>query len=225
MTTTAQTITDSAVIGDYDGSAVFSMSNTYNLTDAHVVLGSQNTGFLQVLTGKIGEVILYNTGLSQAEYQYIEGYLACKWGLQGRLPTGHPYQATCPSGTKSFAVAIGVSPTGAQVPGVDLTYSSKYTNNGGIIDYNPVVVAPVPAHTSFKVGSVTSSLGTTGLSVAVTYSNNGGSTYAYTPVSGAGGAPSGYDATVTNVQWSFTGALGCGSVNNTGSTSFIARVQ
>ena len=68
-------------------------------------------------------------------------------------------------------------------------------------------------------------LGTTGLTVAVAYSNNSGSTWAYTPASGAGGAPAGYDRLVTNVRWTFTGNLSPTVPNNTGSVGFIARVR
>jgi hypothetical protein len=77
----------------------------------------------------------------------------------------------------------------------------------------------------FKVGSVVNSLGTTGLTVAVTYSNNGGATWTYTPASGAGGAPAGYDRNVTHIRWSFTGNLSQTSPNNSGSVSFTSRIR
>jgi hypothetical protein len=88
-----------------------------------------------------------------------------------------------------------------------------------------VIKDPIPPLTDFKVGSVTHSLGTTGLTVAVAYSNNGGSTWTYTPVSGGGGASAGYDRNVTNLQWTFTGNLSQTSPNNTGSVGFTARIR
>ena len=39
------------------------------------------------------EFILYDTFLTTAQRQQIEGYLAWKWGLQGSLPSTHPYKA------------------------------------------------------------------------------------------------------------------------------------
>ena len=96
---------------------------------------------------------------------------------------------------------------------------------GGCAASSFVIADPLPANTDFKVGSVTSSLGTTGLTVAVAYSNNGGSTWVYTPASGGGGAPSGYDRSVTNVRWIFTGNLSQTSPNNTGSVSFVSRIR
>jgi uncharacterized repeat protein (TIGR01451 family) len=118
-----------------------------------------------------------------------------------------------------------VNPTGNQIPGTDLTYTITFTNTGGAQARSLVITDPVPANTDFKVGSVTSSLGSTGLTVAVAYSNNGGTTYAYTPASGGGGAPAGYDRNVTNIRWTFTGNLSQSSPNNTGSVSFIARIR
>ena len=40
------------------------------------------------------EVLVYNTVLSVTQRQQIEGYLAWKWGLQGSLPSTHPYKNT-----------------------------------------------------------------------------------------------------------------------------------
>ncbi len=40
----------------------------------------------------IGEIVIYNTSLSIAQRQQVEGYLAWKWGLQGSLPSNHPFK-------------------------------------------------------------------------------------------------------------------------------------
>jgi hypothetical protein len=45
----------------------------------------------------LGEVIMYNGALTQANYQRVEGYLAWKWGIT--LPAGHPHVAAPPTGT------------------------------------------------------------------------------------------------------------------------------
>jgi uncharacterized repeat protein (TIGR01451 family) len=118
-----------------------------------------------------------------------------------------------------------VSPTGSQIPGTDLVYTVAFTNTGGAAAISFVMTDPVPTNTDFKVGSVTSSLGTTGLTVAVAYSNNGGTTWTYTPASGGGGASAGYDRNVTNVRWTFTGNLSQTPPNNAGSVSFTAKIR
>lgn len=118
-----------------------------------------------------------------------------------------------------------VSPTGSQMPGTDLVYTVAFSNTGGAAASSFVVSDPVPTNTDFKVGSVTSSLGTTGLAVAVSYSNNGGSTWTYAPASGGGGAAAGYDRNVTNVRWTFTGNLSATAPNNAGSVGFTAKIR
>ena len=46
--------------------------------------------------GTVGEILVFNRYLSTTETQEIEGYLACKWGLQSQLPASHPYKSVCP---------------------------------------------------------------------------------------------------------------------------------
>jgi hypothetical protein len=128
-----------------------------------------------------------------------------------------------------------VNPSGTQSPGTDLVYTIVYTNNGGQPATNFIVVDPnmlnadplerVLHNVDFKVGSSTSSPGTTSLVASFQYSNDGGTTWTYTPASGAGGAPSGYDRLVTNVRWSFTGNLSQTAPNNTGSVGFTVRIR
>lgn len=132
-----------------------------------------------------------------------------------------------PAPVPNVSLQKSVSPgSGAQtIPGADLTYTIAFTNGGTASASSLVISDPIPANTDFKVGSVTNSLGTTGLTVVVAYSNNGGSTYAYTPASGGGGAPTGYDRNVTNIRWTFSGSLSQSSPNNTGSVSFTARIR
>jgi uncharacterized repeat protein (TIGR01451 family) len=111
------------------------------------------------------------------------------------------------------------------LPGTDLAYTIVLTNSGTAAALTLLVGDPIPTNTDFKVGSVANSLGTTGLTVVVSYSSNGGGTYVYTPASGGGGASAGYDRNVTNIRWTFTGNLSQSSPNNTASVSFTSRIQ
>jgi uncharacterized repeat protein (TIGR01451 family) len=131
----------------------------------------------------------------------------------------------CEAGVPGVDLLKSVTPAGTQPPGTDLAYTVTFTNTGGSAAESFVVTDPIPANTDFKVGSVTTDLGTTGLTVTVAYSNDGGITWTYTPVSGAGGAPAGYDRVVTNVRWSLTGNLSQVSPNNTGSLGFTVRIR
>ena len=125
----------------------------------------------------------------------------------------------------SVSLNKSVNPTGNQVPGTDLTYTIAFSNGGAAFASNLIITDPIPANTDFKAGSVTTSLGTTGLSVTVNYSNDGGTTWTYTPVGGVGGAPAGYDRTVTHVRWSFGGNLSQTVPNNSGNVGFTVRIR
>ena len=132
------------------------------------------------------------------------------------------YGEYCPP---NVTLVKSVSPGGAQMPGADLLYSIVFSNTGGSAASNMFITDPVPPNTDFKIGSVTNSLGTTGLSVAVSYSNDSGATWTYTPASGAGGAPSNYDRVITNVRWSLSGSLSQTSPNNSGTISFTVQIR
>jgi len=113
----------------------------------------------------------------------------------------------------------------AQPPATDLTYRIVFTNAGGSAAGGLTITDQIPANTDFKIGTAAAALGTTGLTVSITYSNDGGTTYAYTPVTGGGGAPAGYDRNVTHVRWTFTGSFAHTTPNNSGSVSFITRIR
>jgi uncharacterized repeat protein (TIGR01451 family) len=125
----------------------------------------------------------------------------------------------------SVALAKSVTPNNSQPPLTDLSYTVIFTNSGGSAATSLVINDPIPSYTDFKVGSVTSSLGTTGLTVTIAYSNDNGSSYTYTPASGGGGAAAGYDRNVTHVRWSFAGNLSQNSPNNTGNVAFTVRIR
>lgn len=71
-------------------------------TGTHLYLGTRGdkaTGF----NGLFYEVMVFNSPLTTGGRQYVEGYLAWKWGLQASLPTTHPYFQAAPSiGNLSF---------------------------------------------------------------------------------------------------------------------------
>ncbi len=55
-------------------------------------IGNQANPQVEYWLGSIGEVILFNTSLTTAQRQQIEGYLAWKWGLVSSLPASNPYK-------------------------------------------------------------------------------------------------------------------------------------
>ncbi len=129
------------------------------------------------------------------------------------------------SGAPSVVLVDAVTPLGTQPPGTDLSYTVTLTNSGSIPALNIVIVDSLTTNTDFKVGSVTSSLGSTGLTALVAYSNDGGTSWTYSPTSGAGGAPAGYDRNVTHIRWTLSGSLSPTAPDNTGSLGFTARIR
>jgi type VI secretion system secreted protein VgrG len=125
----------------------------------------------------------------------------------------------------NITLTASVSPTGMVQPSTDLVYTISFNNNGTGSASAFVITDPIPTYTDFKVGSVTTSLGTTGLTPTLAYSNDGGATWTYTPLSAAGGAPAGYDRNVTHVRWSFAASLSPTSPNNAGSVTLTSRIR
>ena len=128
----------------------------------------------------------------------------------------------------NISLVKSVSPSGTQPPGTNLVYTVNFSNSGNLaaqqftlVDPDPSTTLKINDNTDFKVGSVSTTLGGF-TSVTVAYSNNGGASFAYTPASGAGGAPAGYDRNVTHVRWTFTGSL---ASSGSGSVSFTARIR
>jgi hypothetical protein len=65
-------------------------SSTWTMGFGAGGLTSLQQGFL------LHELVCFSTYLSTLDRQKIEGYLAWKWGMQGQLPSGHPYAARRP---------------------------------------------------------------------------------------------------------------------------------
>ena len=112
---------------------------------------------------------------------------------------------------------------GTAAPGDDITYTVNASNGSGLTAAGSVFVTdPIPAYTGFKIGGATFNAGTSTLSFTVVYSNNGGSTWTYTPVTGGCSAPAGYDHCVTNVKWTTTGSMPTGTSFTVG---LVVRVK
>jgi hypothetical protein len=77
----------------------------------------------------VAEIIQYNTSITNAQRQQVEGYLAWKWGLQGSLPTTHPFYYAPPN-SQNLAYPVGL-----RIPTPLQSFSS-----GGAIGFDPTSV-------------------------------------------------------------------------------------
>jgi hypothetical protein len=80
--------------GYYTGNLFGSFGVSLNTVPAPIQLGTRFDGYSQ--PGELSEIVYVNTGLSTAQQQVLEGYLAWKWGLQTNLPSNHPYRNAAP---------------------------------------------------------------------------------------------------------------------------------
>jgi uncharacterized repeat protein (TIGR01451 family) len=92
-------------------------------------------------------------------------------------------------------------------PGEDIVYTMAATASGFSDATGIVVVDSIPEFAGLRTGSVTFGPGTTSLTSAVSYSNDGGATWTYSPASGSCGAPAGYDYCATHVRWTLSGVI------------------
>jgi hypothetical protein len=72
------------------------------------------------IIGFLFEVIIFNTFVSTSQRQQIEGYLAWKWGLQGLLPSSHPFKTYRPLRTGPVPTSIPPMPITNQNTGIFL---------------------------------------------------------------------------------------------------------
>lgn len=138
-------------------------------------------------------------------------------------------QLTFVKSSNPFITAVA-DPLRFNTPGSDVIYSLTLSNsNSSPVDLNQVVLTdPLPPQVSFfngdidGAGALTTNFefipGATGLTFAptnLTYSNNGGTSYAYTPVAG-------YDAAVNAIRLNPQGTM---AANSSFTLRFRARIK
>jgi uncharacterized repeat protein (TIGR01451 family) len=117
---------------------------------------------------------------------------------------------------------IKTSSSATASPGQVIRYRIYVSNVGSGLTTSVVAIDTFSPFTAYRLDTfgagqhVRFTQGTPSSTLAlgtVQYSSDGGSTYAYTPVSGGGGAPPGYDANVTNARIPLTGTMANSGAN------------
>jgi hypothetical protein len=108
---------------------------TFTPSDGGTVLtlgsrGNADTGF----NGLFYEVMVFNFPLSTDQREYVEGYLAWKWGLNASLPAAHPYFSAGPDINRLL-----FQPT--QVVGLNLWLDGIDPLNTGVVPATSAVVS------------------------------------------------------------------------------------
>jgi hypothetical protein len=92
--------------------SVISLKTSGNVTASS--FSRDRTYSQRVWKGDLGELLIYNAALSDAEISSIEGYLAHKWGVQSSLASNHTWKSNPPklttwSNLQSFTTPINTS--------------------------------------------------------------------------------------------------------------------
>src|SRR5205085_3532407 len=121
-----------------------------------------------------------------------------------------------------IAISKSVNPSGTQLPGTNLTFTSTVTNVGSASAANLAVVDSLPTSVQYKLASTSATL-PAGVSAAIEYSNDAGTTWTYVPVSAGCSAPAGFDRCVNRIRWRLWSALSSSARNNCGTLRFGSR--
>lgn len=212
------------------------VTNTGNVTDTWMLSAVSSNGwgysFFDLLNNPIVSVTL-DPGISED--------IVVQISIPGGVPMGTVETGTITvigngtgatdSATDVTTIVAGnlvltksVNPVGAQVPGTELTYRTDYSNVGTNDALNIIIYDAMPAWTQYRVGSASAGTLAPGIiGITIDFSDDGGATWVYAPVSGGGGAPANFDANVTNIRWTLNGTLAAGDATADG-VAFIVRI-
>jgi uncharacterized repeat protein (TIGR01451 family)/fimbrial isopeptide formation D2 family protein len=199
---------------------------SYDINSASITI-TDPSGTSQ-LSPSPGSMTSVNSSGASTIYQYAytvpSGAILGNWSISVTAKEGT--EGTI-SNTGYFLMTVGVpnvfilksANTSSANPGTIITYTLQVKNTG-VGTANTVtltdaigkyIAVPVTSSFTFTDGSPAS-----GLTLGTpSYSNNGGSSWTYTPVSGGGGAPANYDGTVTNWKIIMNGTMNGNGANFT----------
>ncbi|NNC71554.1 MAG: hypothetical protein HKN78_01615 [Sphingomonadaceae bacterium] len=183
-------------------------------------------------TGNID--VLFDEPVTSVEWRYGNAPLTGTETNTGQQAVGITAISFCPmpniNVAKSSAPFDTSGPKRFNIPNTDVVYTLSVRNNGGsTVDANEIDLSDIlPADVTFFNGDFNGAAagtdnfefvpGSSGLSLTagdVTYSNNGGSTYAYSPSAG-------YDGNVDAVRFEPTGTF---AANSSFTIRFRARIN
>jgi hypothetical protein len=123
---------------------------------------NSGTGIAQIgylaefpLVGNISEMLIYNGQLTTAQRQYVEGYLATKWGRRVELPGTHPYNILSPNGVIARPTFVPTSISGCALwldaadamtitrTGVNVSGWNDKSGNGVNMVYDTTTAGPL----------------------------------------------------------------------------------
>jgi surface protein len=128
--------------GSADGTGQANESNLF--TDS--LIGKDQYG--AYFDGNIGEILVFNSALSDADREKVEGYLAWKWGMEGDLPIGHPYKNSAPCAP---APTPTPTPTNSTTPSVTPSLTPTSSVTPSLTPSPTPSITPSPSSPSFTL--------------------------------------------------------------------------
>lgn len=112
-------------------------SLTWASGSAPVWIGRSDSN--ECINSYISEIAYFQSVLSTADRQKMEGYLAWKWGLNTYLPSGHPYLSAAPGSFSPTSITgaglqvwlDGADPLGTGTAPADTTAISTWSDKSG----------------------------------------------------------------------------------------------
>ena len=225
--------------------ATFTLTNIGAVSDSYDLLTSKNPGTAVTVVSITGTSItqganpdsarraaLASTGTVTVTVTYKIGNVA--GGTKDTLKlTGRSVGNPAKTSTGVLIVTVvrpaltigkAVSPGGTPLPGANLTFTSTVTNTGSASASSVAIVDSIPSWVEYKLASASATL-PAGVSAAIEYSNDGGLTWTYTPLSGACSATVGFDRCVNRIRWRLLAALSSTAGSNQGTLQFISRIR
>jgi uncharacterized repeat protein (TIGR01451 family) len=193
----------------------FALNGNLGVGDSHTI----TFGVLLSATLSIGQVVTNNATLS---FQDLSGNPRPSVPAAAHTTINGPLVSL--TKTVDLRDSTGQPPSPARTTatvGDILIYPIEFTNTGSGGAYLLVLYDFLPPQAALKVGSVSATVPSDITNVQITYSNDGGATWTYTPVPN----PLGVDPAVDAVRWTFTGRLMITAPDNRVTASLQAVVQ
>ena len=171
---------DHANIGSSTINASKSVNRNWTLTNSGIVLASYGATFTFVATdldaGATTSAFVVGKYSSGWTYPTVGTRTSTTTQTTGLTAFGdfELGEAALPP---NVPLMNSVVPSSPQPPGTDLVYTIAFTNDGGLPAQAFIVIDPISGNTDFKLGSATTGLGTTGMTVLVAYSNDNALTW------------------------------------------------
>jgi uncharacterized repeat protein (TIGR01451 family) len=180
-------------------SGKFVYDNSLMVGSGQLLTTSGGLLFGNTSTNTETNIFYYNGAYSFSTYNPSAGYLPdpSGWGIPGKFTISPAFP--------NLFILKSVNKTSAN-PGNVLIYTVQVKNTGTGPSYATTLTDSLGNYNALAISaysgspfSLTDGSPSSGLTLGTPqYSSNGGATYTYTLVSGAGGAPAGYDGVVTN---------------------------